>query len=112
MDLQEMSGVNYKMLSDALQESTESLQEDNARLRNTNRILRKVTKILRKKLEEAEKHSDELMIMLDNTTEAALALNEEAGAHQAQADMLMLELDAATPDEGVKTGDLVWNQSK
>jgi hypothetical protein len=93
MDLQELSGTNYKLLAEALEESNESLQEDNDRLRNTSRILRKVVSTLRRKLEETMSHSDELMVALDSQTEESLA-------HQEQADMLMLELYAATPIEG------------
>ena len=100
MDLLEMSGVNYKMLSEGLEESIEELREEILRVKNTNRILRKVNGILRDKVTQLEKHGDELMILLDNTTEAALALNEEAGAHQAQSDMLMIELDSANVIEG------------
>ena len=100
MDLQELSGVNYKMLSEGLEESVEELREEILRVKNTNRILRKVNGILRAKAAELEAHGDELMLLLDSTTETALALNEEAGAHQAQADMLMIELDSANVIEG------------
>ena len=49
MDLQELSGVNYKMLSEGLEESVEELREEILRVKNTNRILRKVNGILRDK---------------------------------------------------------------
>jgi hypothetical protein len=101
MDLQEMSGVNYKLLTEALEESAELLQEDNNRLRNTNRILRKINSILRKKIVDIEAHSDQLMVMLDNQTEVSLSLNEEAGVLQTQADALMVALDDSVPNEAI-----------
>lgn len=94
MDLLELSGTNYKMLADALEESNESLQEDNARLRNTNRILRKVVRVLRATVQGNQDQADKLMVMLDAETQKTAEADEFILAGEAEVPESLIDLDA------------------
>lgn len=64
MDGANQSGVDYRLLSEALEESTELLREEIGRLRKTSGVLRSVISQLRNKIEALMKEKDELFLKL------------------------------------------------